>query len=166
MDIVPFHVPHFSKRESEIDAIVLHDTGGSTARGALEWFNKPESKVSAHFVIDKDGTVYECVEVEDKAWHAGRSSLFGRENVNDFSIGIEIVDDDDADRYPPAQISALTILCTELCSKYEIPLNRVVGHLHIAPGRKGDPGPDFPWFEFLLSLGTGILQHLMVGEDE
>lgn len=71
--------------------VVIHDTAGTTAAGAISWFQNPRSKVSAHFVVDRDGTVTQMVECDVKAWHAGRSSYRGTPNVNDFSIGIEIV---------------------------------------------------------------------------
>ena len=75
-----------------ISAVVVHDTASKTAEEALSWFAKPASKVSAHFVIDLDGTVYQCVPEDRRAWHAGTSTLHGASEVNDFSVGIEVVD--------------------------------------------------------------------------
>lgn len=166
MDAIQFHSPNFSKRKhGVINCIVIHDTGGHNAQGAVVWFSKKESQVSAHYVIDRDGTLYECVEEEDKAWHAGVSSLHGVDNVNEFSIGIELVDNNDKDKYPDEQISTLLKLTTDLCVKYSIPLNRIVGHCHVAPGRKVDPGPDFPWFEFLASVGSNLIEKAVNGGD-
>jgi N-acetylmuramoyl-L-alanine amidase len=143
--------PHRNPRTTPtIDCIVIHDTESETARAALSWFEAPESQVSAHYVIDRDGTVYRCVPDADRAWHAGRSVLAGRDNVNDVSIGIELVGF--ATRpYPDAQIDTLVALCVELCARYPaITPDRIVGHEHIAvpAGRKTDPGPHFPWDTF------------------
>ena len=158
MNIQKLDTPHKSKRPSDvmINAIIIHDTGGKTALGTIEWFVDLESNVSSHYLIDKDGTTYQFVEDEDKAWHAGVSSLHGIDNVNNFSVGIELVDNNDKDIYPQEQIDSLIELCALLCMEHKIPLNRVVGHKDVAPGRKVDPGNDFPWFEFLITLGATI----------
>jgi len=103
--------------------------------------------VSAHYVIDRDGTVYRCVPDELRAWHAGASELEGRTDVNDFSLGIELVGFA-TETFTDAQIDVLVELCVELCLKYPaITVARIVGHSDIAtpPGRKTDPGPHFPW---------------------
>lgn len=158
--------PNYSDRSSDrIDAIVIHDTGGHNVEGTLAWFASPASRVSAHYVIDRDGQIYHCVDDADKAWHAGKSTLHGEENVNDFSIGIELVDDNDEDPYPFEQLTALQNLCTALCHTYKIPLNRVVGHNHVAPGRKIDPGKEFPWLEFLMVLGEKVSRLYFEMED-
>ena len=159
MDILERLSPHHRSRKSGsvISAIIIHDTGGKTAESALSWFERPGSGVSSHYVIGKDGVVFRCVPEDRAAWHAGVSSLFGKEQVNEFSIGLEIVDDNDADRYPDAQLTAVVELTADLCKRYGIPLNRVVGHQHIAPGRKVDPGPDFPWEVFLLKVATLLI---------
>jgi N-acetylmuramoyl-L-alanine amidase len=149
-----------------VNAIVLHDTGGKTAESALSWFEDEKSRVSSHYVVDKDGTVYRVVPEELVAWHAGESSLFNEIGVNSLSIGIELVDDSDIDRYPDLQFASLIELCTDICFRYQVPLNRVVGHCHIATprGRKVDPGPDFPWFDFLVCLGANVGEKLAKGD--
>lgn len=158
--------PHLSRgrdgqprpRRAPISAVVLHDTRGKTAESALRWFEDPASKVSAHFVIDRDGTTYRCVADEHVAWHAGTSELWGDPDVNEYSVGIELVDQDDADPYPDAQLGALIELAVDLCWRYRIPLNRVVGHQHVARprGRKTDPGRDFPFWEVLVAVGAQL----------
>jgi N-acetylmuramoyl-L-alanine amidase len=167
VNIKKLDTPNRSKRSinSVIDCIVIHDTGAHTALSTMSWFINPLAKVSAHYLIDKDGSIYQFVEDGDKAWHAGMSRLHGKENVNDFSIGIELVDASDADKYPQAQLDALIDLTTTLCINYNIPLNRVVGHADVAPGRKVDPGPDFPWYEFLTTLGSTIQQREINGTE-
>jgi len=140
--------PNWSHRRKSISAIIIHDTASKTAESALDWLTKPESKVSCHYLVARNGQVYRLVPEDLKAWHAGESSLHGENDVNDFSIGIEL-EDMDNDPYPDKQMEELGLLCGHLCRMYKIPLNRVVGHQHIAPGRKVDPGPDFPWYKFL-----------------
>jgi N-acetyl-anhydromuramyl-L-alanine amidase AmpD len=140
--------PHRNRRPSPtIDCIVIHATESATALATLSWFEAADSRVSAHYVIDRDGTVYRCVPDADRAWHAGRSILVNRDNVNDFAIGIELVGFA-ARPYPETQIDALVALCVDLCSRYSaITPDRIVGHEHVAIpiGRKTDPGPHFPW---------------------
>lgn len=102
-------------------------------------------KVSAHFVMDRLGAVTQYVPVAQRAWHAGKSMWEGRVNVNDFSIGIEL-EGDDKTPFTAAQYTNLATLIQTLRTRY--PLlgeQRIVGHEHIAPGRKWDPGPFFDW---------------------
>lgn len=110
--------------------------------------------VSAHYTIARDGTVARLVAENDRAWHAGKSVMpnDGREGVNAFSIGIELMashpDDDPTvvtfeDAYTEAQYAALNALIADICSRHNI--TSVVGHDEIAPGRKTDPGPLFQW---------------------
>jgi AmpD protein len=99
-------------------------------------------KVSAHFLIRRDGSVIEYVPCEMRAWHAGVSSWKGRERCNDFSIGIELEGSDDVPFAEP-QYEALARLTRELHSRYGV--LDVAGHSDIAPGRKTDPGPWFDW---------------------
>lgn len=102
-------------------------------------------KVSAHFLIRRDGGILQFVSTEDRAWHAGTSEFQGRQRCNDFSIGIEL-EGSDAALFCDAQYESLFLLTRVLYEKY--PLTHVVGHEHIAPGRKTDPGPGFDWQRF------------------
>lgn len=99
-------------------------------------------KVSAHFVIGRDGRLQQFVPCEARAWHAGASSWQGRERCNDFSIGIEL-EGSDAEAFTAAQYATLHALLRLLISHY--PIRDIVGHSDIAPGRKTDPGPHFDW---------------------
>lgn len=99
-------------------------------------------KVSAHFVVQRDGVLTQYVSCAQRAWHAGASSFTGRNRCNDFSIGIELEGSDDAP-FEPAQYETLIALGSDLLSRY--PLRAVVGHSDIAPGRKTDPGTGFDW---------------------
>ncbi|KES21651.1 MULTISPECIES: 1,6-anhydro-N-acetylmuramyl-L-alanine amidase AmpD [Pseudomonas] len=108
--------------------------------------------VSAHFLIERDGSVFQFVSCNDRAWHAGVSRFDGRENCNDFSIGIELEGTDD-EPYSDAQYAALAELGRQLLRAYPaITPGRIQGHSDIAPGRKTDPGPAFDWQRFLAAL--------------
>ena len=150
MKIIERLSKHFSKRPegTDIDCIVIHYTAGPTANSAVSWFLDPTSQVSAHYVVDYDGTVYRCVPEIYKAWHAGESELDGEDNVNRFSIGIEL-QNTGSEPYPQRQITALIELTADIMSRYKhITVARIVGHDNIATnprGRKKDPGPLFPW---------------------
>ena len=99
-------------------------------------------RVSAHFFIRRDGVAVQFVSCLDRAWHAGVSCWNGRERCNDNSIGIEL-EGDDSTRFSPQQYEKLRCLLHALCSTY--PIENIVGHADIAPGRKTDPGPCFDW---------------------
>ena len=99
-------------------------------------------RVSAHFLIRRSGAVLQFVDTRRRAWHAGLSCWQGRKNCNDFSIGIEL-EGLEGDGFEPAQYGALARLLRSLARQF--PIQAVVGHEHVAPGRKGDPGPGFDW---------------------
>ena len=102
-------------------------------------------KVSSHFLIRRDGEVVQFVSCDDRAWHAGQSTYAGRDNCNDFSIGVELEGTDEA-TFEPAQYRALADVSRALFSAYPLMgSQRVAGHSDIAPGRKTDPGPGFDW---------------------
>ncbi len=99
-------------------------------------------QVSSHFFIARDGALWQFVSCDDRAWHAGASSFQGQDHCNDFSIGVEL-EGLEGDLFEPAQYAALSDLCLALRRNY--PITFVVGHEHIAPGRKQDPGAGFDW---------------------
>jgi len=99
-------------------------------------------RVSAHFLVRRDGELVQFVPCTKRAWHAGVSSWRGRERCNDFSVGIELEGSDDVP-FTDAQYERLSELLGELYRRY--PIAAVVGHSDIAPGRKTDPGPCFDW---------------------
>ena len=108
-------------------------------------------RVSAHYLIRRDGERVQFVPVERRAWHAGASSWRGRGRCNDFSVGIELEGADDA-RFEQAQYAALSELLIEL--RQRVPLRAVAADSDIAPGRKTDPGPRFDWPRLLLDLAS------------
>ena len=107
-------------------------------------------QVSAHFYIRRNGRVLQFVSCDERAWHAGVSQWAGREQCNDYSIGIEL-EGLEGESFEAAQGTALTRLLRSAAKRY--PLDAVVGHEHIAPGRKGDPGPGFDWRALSRRLG-------------
>ena len=108
-------------------------------------------KVSAHFLIRRDGELVQFVACDRRAWHAGLSSWRGRECCNDFSIGIEL-EGCDTRRFMPEQYRVLAALADRICSRY--PIADIVGHSDIAPGRKTDPGRNFDWLRLHRLLGA------------
>jgi len=106
-------------------------------------------RVSAHFLVRRNGLVLQFVSCDERAWHAGASSWAGREQCNDFSVGIEL-EGLEGGAFDPAQYTALTRLLRAVARRY--PIVAVVGHEHIAPGRKADPGSGFDWRALRLRL--------------
>jgi N-acetylmuramoyl-L-alanine amidase len=136
--------PNFNQRRSpnDITAIVIHSTANNRLQGVIDWFNNPNAQVSAHYTIGKDGKIVQHVRNADRAWHAGQSVWKGRNSVNDYAIGIELVNlNDGQDPYPEAQHQALVALSAYLCYIHNIKVDDIMGHLDIAlpPGRKSDP---------------------------
>ncbi|MEZ5163999.1 MAG: N-acetylmuramoyl-L-alanine amidase [Fimbriimonadaceae bacterium] len=132
--------------DTVIDTIVLHHTASPNLGGTVKWFTMEESQVSCHFTIGKDGSIVQMVSCFDRAWQAGRSSdAYGRSNVNDFSIGIEIVNmGDGKDPYTEDQLEAVENLVGSLIKRF--PIKQIVSHEFIADpaGRKNDP-INYPW---------------------
>lgn len=131
-----------------IDTLILHYTGMKTAQEALDRLCAPQAKVSAHYVIDEDGATYALVPEDRRAWHAGEACWQGARNLNDRSIGIELVNPGHEFGYrpfPEVQMAALEALAKAVLARHPIPSERVLGHSDIAPGRKQDPGERFDW---------------------
>ena len=148
--------PNFNERPSGvvIDTVVLHATVLNSIEEVGRHFANPDTKVSAHYTIDRDGTIVSHVPEEQRAWHAGQSRMKdGRTNVNDFSVGIELVNlNDGVDPFPEPQIQAMRDLLTEIIARH--PIRYIVTHYECAdpPGRKSDPNGFQPsWIEGLLT---------------
>ena len=151
--------PNFGpRRGTDIDMLVLHYTGMRTAAEALARLCDPAAQVSAHYLIDEDGTVHALVDEEHRAWHAGVSSWRGEGDVNSRSIGIELANPGHEFGYrmfAEAQIDALIELATGILARRSIPARNVVAHSDVAPTRKQDPGELFPWRR-LKAYGIGL----------
>lgn len=107
-------------------------------------------QVSSHFVLARNGAVTQFASCDDRAWHAGRSSWQGQDNCNDYAIGIEL-EGLEGERFEEPQYGALNTLLLAVAAAY--PVAQVVGHEHVAPGRKQDPGAGFDWRRLQAGLG-------------
>ncbi len=114
-----------------------------------------DTRVSAHFLIARDGALGQFVPCGKRAWHAGVSVWHGREQCNDFSVGVELEGTDDRP-YEDAQYRTLARLTRALMRRY--PIADVVGHSDIAPGRKTDPGPSFDWPRYRRLIASSALR--------
>lgn len=140
--------PNWNERLLPVSMAVLHYTGMQTGAEALERMCDPAAQVSAHYMIDEDGTVIQLVDEDKRAWHAGRSYWRGITDVNSASVGIELVNPGHEWGYrpfPDAQMEALVPLLADIVKRHDIPRANVVGHSDIAPARKQDPGELFDW---------------------
>lgn len=171
--------PNFGPRPAaaDIDLIVVHSISlppghyGGTAVQALftntlDWdaHSYYQSirglQVSAHFYIQRGGQIWQFVDCDQRAWHAGASCYRGRNQCNDDSIGIEL-EGLEGDTFEPGQYTALAVLCNDLMQRY--PIAHIAGHEHIAPGRKADPGPGFEWIQLRAALDwdAGRFPHIL-----
>ena len=112
-------------------------------------------RVSAHFLLRRDGELVQFVAADKRAWHAGRSCWRGREHCNDFSIGVEL-EGDGLHPFSDTQYAGLVALAARL--RRQFPLRDVAGHEDVAPQRKQDPGPQFNWLRVLRALATGDIR--------
>jgi len=122
-----------------VTAIVLHCDASAKVESSLDWIRRPESKVSYHILIDRNGTVYAVVNPDRKAWHAGVSVLQGEKDCNRFSVGVSLANRNDGEPFPDEQLDAAVEVCALLCQHYAIPVDRITTHAIIAPTRKTDP---------------------------
>jgi N-acetyl-anhydromuramyl-L-alanine amidase AmpD len=140
--------PNFNQRpvDAVVDTIVVHSTVIPTLEKTTEAFQRESSQVSAHFTIDKDGSIVQNVSTFERAWHAGvGKDAAGRTNPNHYSIGIELVNlNDGKDPYPEPQLMALCGIIAEMKRRFMI--KQILSHEFVAqpPGRKSDP-MNFPW---------------------
>lgn len=156
-------------KEERIKFIILHYTALDNVGSIREL----TGGVSAHFLVldEDDNKIYSLVPLEQRAWHAGVSAFRGRTNINDTSVGIEIVNDGIAKEYrsdpnpyhpydhyvdyKPIQIEKVAQIIKYVAEKYNIPARNIVAHSDIAPSRKKDPGAKFPWKELYDKYNIG-----------
>ena len=174
MNIIESPSPHYREgRRAEIDTIVVHYISAVNINPddpfnleqILDLLRKPikytaddgqvnSVRVSAHYLITRQGEIHKLVDEQNVAWHAGRSSLRGRHignSCNDFSIGIELMGGKNFD-YTDEEYQALIELIRDIRTRYDIAKDNIVGHDFIAPGRKDDPGPHFDWDRVLAGV--------------
>jgi N-acetylmuramoyl-L-alanine amidase len=144
--------PNFDARRPNL--VILHHTSNRTLEEALFTLTSPWLKVSAHYLIGRDGEIVQLVDEKDRAWHAGVSWWGGNTDLNSSSIGIEL-DNDGFEPFADAQIDALLLLLADVMSRHHIPGANVVGHADVTPGRKVDPSAWFPWRR-LAKQGFGL----------
>ena len=157
MKITQHPSPNFNERapDKPLDMIIIHYTDMTSAEAALNRLSDPEAQVSAHYLISKDGEIYQLVDDSKRAWHAGVSEWEEETDINSRSIGIELDYPGHSNGlapYPEVQIQSLIHLCKEIQNRYRIPKSRIIGHEDVAPGRKIDPGPHFPWIQLKENL--------------
>ena len=143
--------PNFSKKirgKSDIKHVIIHYTGMQSEIESIKRLKSPKSKVSCHYLINREGTVIQMVKDKNLAWHAGKSKWKQFTNLNYSSIGIELVNKGHKfgyEKFTIKQIKSLIFLCKKLKKKYGIKNENFLGHSDIAPLRKIDPGEKFPW---------------------
>ncbi len=151
--------PNFDDRRGASPSfLILHYTGMQSAQAAIARLCDPAAKVSAHYTIDEDGSVYSHVDEANRAWHAGHSHWAGQGDLNTPSIGIEIVNPGHEfgyRKFPDVQIQAVAELSLVIMKRHDIAPEHVLAHSDIAPARKEDPGELFPWKQ-LADQGIGL----------
>ncbi|OSQ38566.1 N-acetylmuramoyl-L-alanine amidase [Thalassospira mesophila] len=163
--------PNFGDRPADcaIDMLVLHYTGMPNGDMALTRMCDPASQVSAHYMVEEDGCIYQLVAESKRAWHGGRGYWRGCTDVNSRSVGIEIVNPGHEFGYRPfavAQIDAVITLCQAILRRHNIPAHNIIAHSDMAPDRKEDPGELFPWHQ-LAENGIGLWpRHLDADADD
>lgn len=143
--------PNFDQRHPVL--VVIHHTGDESLARAQQVLTDPATKVSAHYLIDRDGRLVQLVAEAHRAWHAGAARWGGIEDVNSASIGIELVNNGD-EVFPEPQIRTLLGLLADLKQRHHLPTVAFVGHADVAPKRKADPNRYFPW-QVLAEKGFG-----------
>ena len=144
--------PNFDQRRPNF--VILHQTSNDNVAKALATLTDPQRRVSAHYLIGRDGAVIQLVDESARAWHAGESWWGGSTDLNSASIGIEL-DNTGDEAFAEPQIASLLVLLDELRTRYRIPQANYLAHGDVAPARKVDPGRLFPW-QRLAQQGFGL----------
>lgn len=164
LHIIDSPSPNFDERinldgsAQAVDILMMHYTGMKSGAEALERMCDSATKVSAHYMVEEDGRIFQLVDEDKRAWHAGVASWRGDTNINARSIGIEIVNlghEWGYKEFPEAQIESVINLSKHILSRHTIPARNVIGHSDVAPTRKQDPGERFPW-QRLAVEGLGL----------
>jgi N-acetylmuramoyl-L-alanine amidase len=153
--------PNFDERpralgilSRRVEFVIIHHTNEETTAGALAALTDPQRKLSAHYLISRNGTIYQLVEERGRAWHAGESYWGGESQLNNSSLGIEL-DNNGQEPFAKAQIDALLALLADIKRRHRIPTANFLGHSDVSPRRKTDPGQHFPW-KTLAHHGFGL----------
>lgn len=159
---IPYPSPNFSDRRLglNIQYIVIHYTEMKSGSASLQRLCDPAYEVSCHYLIDEDGSVFQLVAENKRAWHAGKSFWKGQTDLNSLSIGIELQNRGHPAHLPPypdVQINSLIVLLKDLTQRYSLNSSHILGHSDIAFERKQDPGEHFPWAFVMNKLGFSWL---------
>lgn len=164
--------PNYDDRASGagVDFLIMHYTGMPGDQALKYYLNdvhdEENGRISAHYLILENGEIIQVVDEDKRAWHAGRSYWRGIRDINSHSIGIELANAGHYDGNPPfaaAQLESLKYLCLDIMGRYHLRPQDVLGHSDIAPGRRFDPGPRFPWSR-LAEENIGIMPD--IGDDD
>ena len=160
MKIIKSPSPNFENRPPSVSVnlLLFHYTGMKSASEAIARLCNPNSKVSAHYLIDEGGNIFSLVEENKRAWHAGVASWNDDVDINNISVGVEIANPGHEfgySRYPERQMVAVETLSIDIIKRHSIRAARVLAHSDVSPSRKCDPGELFDW-ERLAAAGIGI----------
>lgn len=164
MQTIPHPSPNFNERLLPLQYVMIHHTDTQSAEDALAILTQkgrlPEQggEVSAHYCIARDGRLFQLVDDDKRAWHAGKGNWQGITDMNSASIGIELENPGYSygmQPFPDVQIDQLIGLLNHLVLRHTIHPHHIIGHSDYAPGRKADPGHTFPWAD-LARLGLGL----------
>lgn len=155
MNIIQRPSPHHSSRKGHIPRmVVIHGDAGHSDAGTVAWIQDPVSRVSYHYLVGRDGAVYQFVDERDKAWHAGQSEWDGFSGVNEISIGVSFANDGTGqEAYRSCQYGHGGRLVADICRRHRIPCHMIRGHYEVSPGRKTDPWSWFNWPHFYELFG-------------
>ncbi len=166
--------PNFDDRkQSRVKYLIMHYTGMASGGEAIDRLCDPEASVSAHYVVEENGDLYCLVDEEKRAWHAGVSKWEEDDDINDLSIGIEIVNSGHPypgyesvyKPFPDTQMNTVVKLATEIVERHNIEPCYVLGHSDVAWRRKIDPGELFDW-RMLADKGIGLYPGNIVSSTE
>ena len=147
-------------KKSKIKYIIIHYTQTKNLNDAIKLLCSNKRKVSSHYVVDLNGKIYKLVEDNKRAWHAGLSFWKNEKQLNEKSIGIEIVNEGEhiKKKYPKIQIKSVILLLKYLKHKFQIKQSNILAHSDVAPTRKIDPGIFFPWDELAKNSLSNFLK--------
>lgn len=148
--------PNESSREGfTVGMVVIHGDAGKSDAGTVAWLQDKTARVSYHYLVGRDGTVYKFVDENRKAWHAGKSAWKGamvHGSLNPVSVGVAFANDG-SEPYKPVQYEVGGELVAGICERHDVQLRNIRGHYEVSPGRKTDPWDHFEWGEFYRHLG-------------
>jgi len=132
--------------------VIIHGDAGSSDAGTVSWIQNPESRVSYHYLVGRDGEIYQFVDEDSKAWHAGTSEWNGVADLNRLSVGVAFANNGQ-EHFKAIQYEVGAELVADICRRHKIPCDKIRGHYEVSPGRKTDPWDHFDWRSFYMLFG-------------